>query len=735
MPQIELSGSVAAVIYRNEDNGYAVLRFVQPDGGETTVVGSFPAVQPGEQLTLHGSWTNHPAYGSQFKAERVTYRMPRTSDEIFSFLASGAIKGVGANLAKSIVSYFGEDTLRVLEEDPHQLVNIKGITGEKAKLIAEAFSKQRVFRKLAEFFDQNELDLRHAMKLYHAYGDNAVEALRENPYLLGDPLYGAKFEDCDKLAKTLGFAYDSLERVQAAVVFVLRHNTDNGHVFLPTPQLAQAVNNLAGVPRDVVEDALEVLYDSGELVSERLGGEPVAYLRSMYVAEVAVAETLAKMSSMEKTSSYNPDNIWKELNMTIEPAQGQRDAVTQAATRSVLVLTGGPGTGKTTTVRAIITLFDRMGLKTALAAPTGRAAKRMAELCGRDAQTIHRLLEVKMEDRSGAMIFNRNRESPLPVNAVVLDEISMVDIELMHALLEALKPDCRLILVGDADQLPSVGPGNVFRDIIASGLVPTVRLTEIFRQAAESLIIRNAHRINSGIVPENGRKSDDFFIMKCRDAGAAVNLIEDLCVNRLPRNMGIAPDQIQVLTPTRINDTGTHELNRRLQFALNPPEALKPERQFGSVTFRVGDRVMQIRNNYELSWKRQSGEVGEGVFNGDVGTVTEISPRLQSLTVDFEDKLVEYAFEQLTEIEHAFATTVHKAQGSEYRAVVLALMNVPRTLASRSILYTAVTRARELLVIVGDENAVAAMTQNDRPHRRFSALGARMTMAANEARA
>ncbi|MDR0819397.1 MAG: ATP-dependent RecD-like DNA helicase [Oscillospiraceae bacterium] len=723
----EITGAVAAVIYRNEDNGYAVLRLTQTDGGETVVVGTMPSVLPGEQLTLRGVWTTHPTHGSQFKAEHIESRLPQTQGEIYNFLASGAVKGLGPALAKSIVEQFGEDTLRVMEDEPFRLSEIKGITEEKAKLVGEAFKKQSAFRRLAEFFDESELDLRYALKVYNTYGENSVSALRGNPYLLTDEYYGAEFDECDKLAQKLGFAPDSLERVQAAAIFVLRHNSENGHVFVPLRKLVPATRNLIGVPLDIIEDAIECLADSGELIADDAGGERVIYLRGLHEAEVYIAKRLRKMSAYEKQASYNPDNIWKELNMAIEPAEGQRTAVIQAATKSVLILTGGPGTGKTTTVRAIITLFERMGLKTSLAAPTGRAAKRISELCDREAQTIHRLLEVKFDDHGGGMYFARDEQTPLAADAVILDETSMIDVELMQALLRALKPNCRLIMVGDADQLPSVGPGNVFRDILNSGVVPTVRLTEVFRQAAESLIIRNAHRINNGDAPEQGKKTDDFFVLTCPNAEAAAVLIEELCVNRLPKNMGVPAEQIQVLTPTRINATGTHELNRRLQNALNPPGEGKAERQFGNVIFRVGDRVMQTRNNYELQWTRQNGEIGEGVFNGDIGRVIGVSAKEQSLTAEFDDRAVVYAFDQLTELEPAFAMTVHKAQGSEYRAVILALMNVPKTLLARSVLYTAVTRARELLIIVGDGNLIHQMTANDRPNKRYSALCARMT--------
>jgi exodeoxyribonuclease V alpha subunit len=470
------------------------------------------------------------------------------------------------------------------------------------------------------------------------------------------------------------------------------------------------------------------LTETGRIVYEEIAGQCACYLREMYEAEVYIAEKLLALSAQRKPTSFEPQKLIgeSEREMGIILADGQRNAVYTAASCGVMALTGGPGTGKTTTVRTILSLFDRMGLHTALAAPTGRAAKRMSELCAKDASTIHRLLETGYEPDSGELVFLRNEEDPLNADAVILDETSMVDIILMRALLRAMKPGCRLILVGDADQLPSVGPGNLFGDIIKSNAIPTVRLTEIFRQAEESLIVRNAHLINRGVPPDLTEKRGDFYFLSRQDGEKAVETIEELCATRLPLKMGIDPSQIQVLSPTRLYNTGTVNLNKRLQKVLNPPESGKTEKIFGDFIFRLGDRVMQIRNNYDIIWKKNNGEIGTGVFNGDIGRIIELDLQEQILTVEYDDRQVVYTFDMLSDIEPAYAMTVHKSQGSEYRAVILSLMKSAPALMSRAILYTAVTRAKELLIIVGDGEMLQAMVLNDRPQRRYSGLKRRL---------
>ncbi|MDR2606071.1 MAG: ATP-dependent RecD-like DNA helicase [Oscillospiraceae bacterium] len=727
---IELNGSAVGIVFRNEENGYTVLRLETSDGGSTTVVGTLPFVAPGEMLTLRGTWVTHPSYGSQFKAETIEYRMPKTENEILQYLASGAIKGIGVATAREIIGRFGDETLRVIAEEPQLLAQIKGISSDKAKQISTAYKKQTALKLLTEFFTEHKISLRYALKLYGMFGEDAPDALRDNPYLLTDEYYGAEFSEADELAQKLGYRADSPERIQAAIIYELRHNSENnGHTYIPMRKLMDATSRMLSIEN--IADAAEELWDSGDVVVEEINGETAVYLTKYYLAEVYIAERLKRLSNEDRVLSYDPEKLWDQLELGVALSDTQKSAVSGAATRGAFALTGGPGTGKTTTVKAILTLFDRMGLKTALAAPTGRAAKRMSDLCGREAQTVHRLLNVKVDEKSGLFYFWHNETNTMPYDAVILDETSMVDVELMSALLKAMRPTARLIMVGDADQLPSVGPGNIFADILASGVVPTLRLTEVFRQAAESLIIRNAHLINKGGNPVQGEKNDDFFVMTRPNGESTALLTEELCVQRLPKNMNIPPEQIQVLTPTKVNGTGTRALNARLQAVLNPPSERKAEKQFGDVIFREGDRIMQIRNNYELMWEKPDGEIGAGVFNGDVGQITRINTKEQTLEAEFDDRRVAYPFELLNELEPAYAMTVHKSQGSEYRAVILALMNVPTTLLTRSVLYTAVTRAKELLIIVGDRECIFRMVGNDKQRRRYSALKTRLCAPPN----
>ncbi|MDR3148791.1 MAG: ATP-dependent RecD-like DNA helicase [Oscillospiraceae bacterium] len=729
---VQISGVVAGIVFRNDENGYSVMKIDSAEGGTVTAVGDLPFVAAGELLTLQGTWDTHPSYGAQFKAASVEYHLPKTESEILRFLSSGAITGVGVATAKTIVAAFGAETFRIFEEEPIRLTEIKGITERKALAIGEAFRKQTALRRLTEFFSEHGLSLKYALEVYSEFGDDAPAALRDNPYLLTGERYGADFSEADELAKNLGFSGDSSERVQAAVMFELWHNAgNNGHCFIPLDKLADATARLINVDNALIHEAVDALRGSGDIAVEEFDGIVAVYLAKIYLAECYVAKRLSELANTEKTIAYDTEKFWQELDFGIELAGSQKEAVTKSASRGAFCLTGGPGTGKTTTVRAILSMFERMGVQTVLAAPTGRAAKRMTELTGRDAKTVHRLLVTMIDEKTGKFYFSKNETNHIDADAVILDEISMVDLELMQALLKAMKPNARLIMVGDADQLPSVGAGNVLADILAGGVIPSLRLTEVFRQAAESLIIRNAQKINSGMPPEQGKKTDDFFILPSANGETTAQLIEDLCAVRLPKNMNISPDQIQVLTPTKINGTGTRALNKRLQAVMNPPDAAKREKQFGDLMFRVGDRVLQSRNNYEILWEKPDGEIGAGVFNGDVGAIVRIDASEQTVDVEFDDKrLVSYAFEQLNELEPAFAMTVHKSQGSEYRAVILALMNVPHSLMTRSVLYTAATRAKELLIIVGDERCISSMVENNRTRKRYTALKKRIIESA-----
>ena len=729
-----IEGTVESVIYQNQENGYTVLRLDGGEGQTLTVVGCMPGVAPGEGIAVEGTWTRHASYGEQFKAEAVERRTPAGTKAIFDYLSSGAVKGIGAATARRMVEEFGEETLTVLEEHPERLTQIKGITRKKALAMGENFRLQMGMRRLLEFLGEHEVPLQLAMPLYRKYGDRALEIIRGNPYLLVDGELGVEFSTADKLALSMGMEGDDPQRIEAGLLFELAHNLDNGHAFLPRRKLLPATAQLIeleGEP-EALEDGLEALLERGEVIQETVANEEAVYLHDLCEAEQYVAFRLAEMARGEQVPPHGLDGLIDRIQAEqgIVYAPQQRQAVELAAASQVMLLTGGPGTGKTTSLRGVLALFEQLGLETALAAPTGRAAKRLGELCGMEAATIHRLLETQYDPRSGRLVFARDEDDPLRADAVIVDETSMVDILLMRGLLSALRPECRLILVGDPDQLPSVGPGNLFSDLIRSGVVPMVRLTEIFRQAAESAIIRNAHGVNRGELPDLRDNKHDFFFLRRKDPARAAETIVELVQTRLPNNMGIPPEQIQVLSPTRKRVTGTAALNRAIQEAVNPPAPDRPERRFGEYVFRQGDRVMQVRNNYDVIWK-DGLTTGMGVFNGDIGRIVEVDNRSELITVDFEGRLVEYTPDMLGELEPAYAITVHKAQGSEYRAVILSVSDGAPVLLTRGVLYTAITRARELLILVGDEEVVARMTANDRQQRRYSGLRWRLVQIAN----
>ncbi len=731
--QNQVAGTVSAVLFRNEENGYTVLKLECGERGEITVVGCMPGVAPGEELELEGSWGRHPSYGEQFKAEMVVRRMPVGEKAIFEYLASGVIQGVRMGLARQIVDRFGEEALSVIENEPERLAEIRGVSPKRARSISESFRQKMGMRRLADFLAEYRLPLSAAMPLYQRFGAMAVDVVQDNPYLLADRTLEIPFSQVDALAIELGVAGDDPQRVEAALVFELDHNADNGHVFLPEGKLLHATAALIGVEEDCLSQGLDALIERGEVVREDIAGVTACYPAGLYGAECYVAMRLGEMCRTEIVPPEGLDRLIDAIQREqgIRYARQQRTAVELCASRQVMLLTGGPGTGKTTSLRGVLALFDQLGLTTALAAPTGRAAKRLGETCGAEAVTIHRLLETQLDPYTGQLAFTKNQSDPLEVDAVIVDETSMVDVSLMAALLAALRGDCRLVLVGDPDQLPSVGPGNVLDHLIRSGAVPAVSLTEIFRQARESAIVMNAHGVNRGIVPELNNKSKDFFYLGRRDAARTADTIVELCQTRLPKNMGIPPEQIQVLTPTRKRGAGTAALNRALQEALNPAAQGKGERAFGPFIFRQGDRVMQVKNNYDLPWEDpNTGGRDLGVFNGDVGIIQEVAPG--GITVSFDGRLVEYPPELLGELEPAYAVTVHKAQGSEYRAVILALSDVPPSLLARGVLYTAITRARELFILVGDGELMARMVANDRQARRYSALRTRLLRETGE---
>ena len=652
-----VEGTVQSVIFQNEENGYTVLSLAV-DGQEepVTVVGCIPCAAAGEGMTVTGVWVEHPSYGPQLTAESVERRLPRDEADMAAYLGSGILKGVGPATAERLVERFGMDTLRVIEEEPERLQTLKGITAKRAMELSAAFRALTGLRQVMEFLARYELPVHLAMAVQRTYGDTAMQCLRDDPYILSRAQYGVKFAVTDGIAISMGFGGDDLCRLEAAVLYELSHNLHNGHVFLPREKLIQAAAQLIGVETDAVELALDKLIERFGVVEKPIANVMGCYLPRLYQAETFVAERLV---SMVKTPVERLARVEKTI-ADIEQAQGvsyaplQRQAVALAADSGVLLLTGGPGTGKTTSLRGIVTLYERMGLDVLLLAPTGRAAKRLGEVTGREAQTIHRCLGMSFNDLTGQVTFKKDAKDPLEAHAVIVDEMSMVDLELMRALLEALRPSCRLVMVGDPDQLPSVGAGNVLGDMLRSGVIPAVSLTQVFRQAEQSAIIRNAHAVNQGEPPRLDNGQGDFFFLCRRSPDRLVQTVVELCRERLPRNMGIPTEQIQVLSPTRKGACGTAALNRALQAALNPPGAGKRQKQWGDVTFRVGDRVMQTRNNYDVIWEKDDGTAGSGIFNGDVGVIQDIDPSGELIVIRFDDRTATYTADMLAQLQSHF---------------------------------------------------------------------------------
>ena len=734
-----ITGYIDHIIFRNEDNGYTVmvLKGVSEED-ELTCVGSFPVVTQGASVELEGNFTQHPVYGKQFQAVRLTEKMPEDALAMERYLGSGAIKGIGAALAGRIVRHFGDDTFQIVENEPERLSEVKGISEKKAREIAMQIAEKSDMRKAMMFLQKYGISLNLGAKIYQKYGDSVYSVLQENPYRLADDISGVGFKIADEIAYRIGIHTDSDYRIKSGMVYTLLQATGEGHVYLPKDELFQRAAELLGVDSSYMEKHLVDLAMERKIVQKEQGDQILIYPAQYYYLELNTARMLRELDIFcpedEKIVERRIVQIEKETGTVLD--EMQKKAVQEAAGHGLLILTGGPGTGKTTTINAIIRYFEGEGAEIRLAAPTGRAAKRMTEATGYEAQTIHRLLELSgmpEDDREGQPIhFERNAENPLETDVIIIDEMSMVDIHLIHSLLMAVTAGTRLILVGDENQLPSVGPGNVLRDIIRSGQFPVVELKKIFRQASESDIVVNAHKINKGEQVEINNKSRDFFFLKRYDADIIIRVVIALIQEKLPKYVEAKPIEIQVLTPMRKGLLGVERLNQILQSYLNPPDASKKEKEIGQGLFREGDKVMQVRNNYQLEWEIRGRygipiEKGVGVFNGDTGIIKTINEFAETAEVEFEDgRWAEYSFKQLDELELAYAVTIHKSQGSEYPAVIIPLLSGPRMLMNRNLLYTAVTRARKCVTVVGSEETFRDMIRNEKQQRRYSSLDQRI---------
>ncbi|HBO65806.1 MAG TPA: ATP-dependent RecD-like DNA helicase [Clostridiales bacterium] len=721
---LSIEGSVEKIIYQNEENGYTVCEIFTPSDEIFTLVGNMPYLSEGETVSALGSWVNHATFGKQFKVEFYEKQLPATETAILKYLASGAVRGIGKVTAQRIVSQFGADSFEVIEHNPQWLSEIPGISPKKAEQISASFAAQFGMRNVM-MFCREYFGPTTAVRIYKKWGNGAVERIKQNPYILCGEIYGVGFEKADAIAKDLGMKKNAPERIAMGLKYVLMHNAaSNGHSFLPLDKLCAVAKRLLSCEMNEIEDEAAALETRGEIVCVRHEGMKCAYLRDYYEAEKYTAEKLCALDRAGK--NLGEDNVLSLISMVeresnMEYAVLQKRAICQAASNGVFILTGGPGTGKTTVVRAIIRVFDAMGLRIALAAPTGRAAKRMSQSAGEEAKTVHRLLEMEYgaEDK---LRFRKNEKDQLEDDVIIIDEASMLDLMLTDALLKAIKPGARLILIGDVNQLPPVGAGHVFDDIIKSDRFATVELTHIFRQAQESLIVTNAHAVNHGEYMNLESKSGDFFFLPRQEDAQTAATIAELCKKRLPKSYGLTVfDGIQVITPSRKGDAGTEMLNSALQSVINPPTRGKAEKKVRDFTLREGDKVMQIKNNYDIEWNK-NGTQGFGIFNGDIGVIKKIDLSEELITVDFEDKICEYDYTMLDELELAYAITVHKSQGSEYPIVIMPLYRYTPKLLTRNLLYTAITRAQSIVILVGNGEVAKAMVDNNRQTKRYTGL-------------
>lgn len=734
-----VTGYIDHVIFRNEDNGYTVMVLKgMEEERELTCVGTFPAITQGAAIEASGNYTTHPVYGKQFQIASYVEKMPEDALAMERYLGSGAIKGIGAALAARIVRRFGDDTMRIVEEEPERLAEIKGISEKKAMEIAEQMTEKADMRRAMIFLQKYGISLNLGAKIYQKYGQTVYGVLQENPYRLAEDISGVGFRIADEIASRIGIHTDSDYRIRSGMLYTLLQASGEGHIYLPKEELFSRASGLLGVDSSYMEKHLMDMVVDRKLILKETEDGAVVYPTRYYYLELNSARMLCELNILcpedEEMMEKRINRIEKETGTRLDEMQKQ--AVAAAASHGLFILTGGPGTGKTTTINAIIRYFEEEGAELRLAAPTGRAAKRMTEATGYEAQTIHRLLELngmpEEEQEGRAVHFDRNSENPLEADVIIIDEMSMVDIALMHSLLLAVTAGTRLILVGDENQLPSVGPGNVLRDIIRSGCFPVVELKKIFRQASESDIVVNAHKINRGEQVTINNKSRDFFFLKRYDADIIIRVVIALIQEKLPRYVDAKPYEIQVLTPMRKGLLGVGRLNQILQRYLNPPDEKKKEKEIGQRLFREGDKVMQVKNNYQLEWEilgryKIPVDKGVGVFNGDTGIMTEINEFAETATVEFEDgRQAEYSFKQLEELELAYAVTIHKSQGSEYPAVILPILSGPRMLMNRNLLYTAVTRARKCVTVVGSETTFAEMIRNEKQQQRYSSLDRRI---------
>ena len=719
----ELRGSVEGIVFRNEENGFTVLELNSGDELET-VVGILPAVSPGEELRLIGKWDFHASFGRQFKASLCERHLPSTSADLKVYLSSGAIKGIGPATALKIVEAFGEESFDVLENDPARLSSIKGISLKKAEEICENFRQQFAVREVMIALEKFGMTPSECIRTYRQFGNLSVDTVKSNPYKLCTYVTGIGFDRADAIAHAIDENPDTEKRTEAGIIHVVKHNISNGHTCLPTEKLVPLCAKFLEITEEIASEVLDVLVRDRFLIREKIDGRYFIFLPQMYEAEKSAADIIRQKLRYPPAgrTTLEEEIHAAEMKESVVYESRQRLAIRIAAEKGLLILTGGPGTGKTTALKGILNLYEEQGLDVVLTAPTGRAAKRMSEVTGRDAKTIHRLLEVEW-DESDRPVFQRNERNPIEAQAVIVDELSMVDIYVFSSLLKALPLGCRLIMVGDSDQLPPVGAGNVLHDLIASGLLPVVALTEVFRQASESLIVTNAHKIVRGEMPELHCKDKDFFYME-RTAYATAQTVVSLCSDRLPKAYGYSPtEDIQILCPSRKGETGSSNINRLLQEKLNPQKKDKREIRIKGHILREGDKVMQVKNNYDIVWDKDD-ENGVGIYNGDIGMLQWINYENEQLCAVFDGRYAVYTFEQAQDLELAYAVTVHKSQGSEFSAVIVPVAGIVPQLSYRNLLYTAVTRAKDLLILVGQEAKIREMTENNKKAKRYSALRA-----------